>query len=65
MMEERNVYVDEGTIARYVFKRLIDKGFAVTNEEAFVLGEIMFDFLVEQSVIEFVEEYDEEMEDEE
>lgn len=66
MEESKNVhvYVDEAAIARYVFKRLIDKGYAVTNEEAFVLGEIMFDFLVETSVIEDYEEFEEDMEDE-
>lgn len=62
-MEEHDnemVYIEEGDIARYVFQRLIEKGYAVTNEEAFVLGEIMFDFLVEQSVIEDFEEFEEE-----
>lgn len=50
------VYVSEGILSKYIFQRLIDKGYAVTNEEAFALGEIFFDFLVENEVLEFIEE---------
>lgn len=54
-MEENGPHIYEGDIARYFFNRLIELGYAVTNEEAFVLGKLMFDYLIEQSVI---EEYD-------
>jgi hypothetical protein len=50
--QKETVYIHEGDIAQYVFNRLIEKGFALTNEEAFVLGEVFFDYLVEKDVLE-------------
>jgi hypothetical protein len=55
-VERKVIYVNEGEIAQYVFNRLIEKGYAVTNDEAFELGYIFFDYLLEKSIIKNAED---------
>jgi hypothetical protein len=43
-------------IAEYVHKRLIESGYAPTADEVFDLAEIFFEYLVENSIIEELEE---------
>lgn len=54
------ILIDEANIADYVYAELIDRGLAPTEEEANVLGEIFFDWLIGMGLIEDFEEYDEE-----
>lgn len=51
------ILIDEAHIAEYVYANLIDRGLVPTEEEAEVLGEIFFDWLIDMGMI---DEYDEE-----
>lgn len=56
------VVIDERNIADYIHASLLERGMIPTEEEASVLGEIVFDYLIALGMIEDVEEYDEEEE---
>jgi hypothetical protein len=49
--EKRMAYISEGQIAEYVYKRLVELGYAPTSDEVFDLAEIFMDFLFEHSVV--------------
>lgn len=62
MNEHEMVLIDEGDIAEYVYGRLLEKGYTVTSDEILDLAEIMFDYLVDKSVIMNVAHYESEEE---
>jgi len=56
------IIIDSAHIADYVHASLLERGMIPTEEEAEVLGEIFFDWLIDMGMIDEidVEEYDEE-----
>lgn len=56
------IVIDEAHIADYIYASLIDKGLVPTEEEASVLGEIVFDYLLDMGMIEDYEDYEQDEE---
>lgn len=53
MMDDfKGVYIEEEDITKYLYMRLIDMGYVPSTDEILDISEIMFDFLLEKSLIE-------------
>lgn len=57
-MEERevDVYVSEEDIAKFVWDRLLAKGYVPQSDEILDLAEIFFDYLLDKAIVDFEEE---------
>lgn len=53
----QEIVIDSEEIKEYFFKGLLQEGYVPTEEEAEVLADICFDYLVDLGIIESYEEY--------
>lgn len=51
----KNVFIDEAQIAKYLYGRLVEDGYAPTADEVLDIAEYVFDFLMEMSYIQMVD----------
>lgn len=56
---EEELYVSDTEIAEYIWDKLLDKGYVPESDEVLDLAEIMFNFLVDKGILEFVIEEEE------
>lgn len=47
----KDIYIENEEISEFLFKKLISMGMVPTQDEVDVIGDILFDFLVHNEVI--------------
>jgi hypothetical protein len=60
----KEIFIDEAQIAKYLYSRLVQDGYAPAADEVLDLAEYVFDFLIEMSYIQGIEMEVEEIEEE-
>ncbi|MEK3886115.1 YozD family protein [Bacillus sp. FSL K6-3431] len=50
-MREMEVFIDTEEIAEFFYRELLQRGYTPSEEEADVLADIAFDYLIEKNII--------------